>query len=73
MPRPKPILVEGEEYFHIYPVEGVYIPGRKHIEQDVTEAEWLVINEFKPPAFVCDPLEGASEGDESPKEAMTNG
>jgi len=70
MPQRKP---ERPKMIHIYPVDGVYIPGRKHVEQDVTEAEWLVIREFQPPAFVCDPLEGASEDDESQKEAMTDG
>ena len=54
--RKKTIRAEGSELLRIYPVEGVHIPGRKHIEQDVTEAEWLVINEYQPPAFVCDPL-----------------
>lgn len=55
--RNKTIRAKGSEVFRIYPIEGVYIPGRKHIEQDVTEAEWLVINEYNPPAFVLDPLE----------------
>lgn len=54
--KKKTVRVEGAELFHIYPVDGVYIPGRKHVEQDVTAAEWLVINEYQPPAFVLDPL-----------------
>jgi hypothetical protein len=49
-------FAEGEEFYTIYPVEGVHIPGRAAVEQVVTEAEWLVINEYQPPAFVCDPL-----------------
>jgi hypothetical protein len=50
MPQPK-----GQP-LHIYPIKDVYIPGRRAAEQDVTEAEWLVINEYQPPAFVYDPL-----------------
>lgn len=65
--RKHTIRAEGSEVFRIYPIDGVHIPGRKHIEQDVTEAEWLVINEYQPPAFVCDPLE-AHEARDTPKE-----
>ena len=59
MPRRKRKTVhfaEGVELYRIHPIEGVHIPGRKAVEQSVTEAEWLVINEYRPPAFVCDPL-----------------
>jgi hypothetical protein len=58
----------GTEVFRIYPIEGTYIPGRRAVEQDVTEAEWLVINEYQPPAFVCDPLEGVPESPEGGNE-----
>lgn len=64
MTKRKTIRAEGTELLRIYPIEGVHIPGRKHIEQDVTEAEWLVINEYRPPAFVCDPLPPAVEVEE---------
>lgn len=66
MPRHKTVKVEGVELFHIYPVEGVTIPGVPAREQDVTESEWLRLNEFKPPAFVLDPL--PPEEDNDPKE-----
>ena len=57
MPRRKVVrFADGTEFYTIHPIDGVTIPGRKAVEQVVTEAEWLVINEFQPPAFVCDPL-----------------
>lgn len=57
MPQHKTIYIEeGVEVFHIYPIQGVYINGVSAAEQDVTEDEWLRLNEYKPPAFVCDPL-----------------
>ena len=52
----KNIRAEGSEVFRIYPIEGVEIPGVATVERDVTEAEWLALNEYQPPAFVCDPL-----------------
>ena len=55
MPRRK-VPVEGVEYFHIYPVQDVSIQGVPAVEMDVTEDEWLRLNEFQPSAFVCDPL-----------------
>lgn len=57
MPQRKTVRFDdGQEFYTIYPIEGVHIPGRRAVEQTVTEAEWLVINEYRPPAFVCDPL-----------------
>lgn len=56
MPRRKAVKVEGFELFHIYPIQGVSIDGVRAAEQDVTEDEWLRLNEYQPPAFVCDPL-----------------
>lgn len=60
MPRtrqPKTITVEGEEYFTIYPTQYdltyLGIPAR---EMTVSRDEWLRLNEYQPPAFVCDPL-----------------
>ena len=51
MPRRKHT---DEKLVHIRPVEGVYIVGVSSREQDVTEAEWLVLDEYKPPAFTRD-------------------
>ena len=57
MPRHKsPIVVTGAEVFHIYPIEDVSIDGVQAVEKDVTEDEWLRLNEFQPSAFVNDPL-----------------
>jgi len=55
MPRRKRQEPRGEP-LHILPIQDVHIPGRRAVEQDVSEAEWLVINEYQPPAFVYDPL-----------------
>jgi hypothetical protein len=52
---------------HIYPIEGVFIGGVPAIEQDVTEAEAKRLLEYKPPAFVIDPLYGAAEDKQHPE------
>ena len=52
MTRPR----KQEPTLRIYPIEGVLIDGVRAVEQDVTEADWLRINEYQPPAFVHDPL-----------------
>lgn len=54
--KPKTLVVEGEELYTIHPIEGVYIMGVPTKTMQVTEAEWLRLNEYQPPAFVCDPL-----------------
>ena len=50
------VPIAGTEWFHIYPIDGVSIDGVPAREMDVTEDEWLRLNEYQPPAFVCDPL-----------------
>jgi hypothetical protein len=52
----KQVKVKGEELYHIYPVKDVHIAGVPAREMDVTEDEWLDLNRYQPPAFVCDPL-----------------
>lgn len=65
MPARKTIKVEdGVELFHIYPIKDVHILGVPAVEQDVTEDEWLRLNEYQPPAFACDPLPEAAEDKE---------
>ena len=62
MPATRPPKPRRARLVHIIPIEGVYIPGVPHREQDVTEAEWLEISRYKPPAFVRRPDSTPKEG-----------
>ena len=63
--------VVGVEIYHIYPIADVSILGVPAVEMDVTEDEWLRLNEYQPPAFVCDPL--PPEAAFTPQEGKSDG